>query len=334
MVVELAAALKKSELVEQCIVVDSGDNHFEDSDNFRLVRSSHKNQPYQRFLGYRAAKPGWLLYLDDDMEPLTDWDRKLSELLADKGSQYRMFALCFRDKHDQSYLQTTEKSVFSSKKPTPLVNALRWITGYPILPEGRYGANGVKGASPANGGEVEYVSGGAFIGHKDVLYRNFNPQLFNLYDKRLGKGEDGIMGFTTCKETKIYYYPQPLFLHNDQGNSVYTRNDYQFNKLVAFSRAYLSLEYYRLNNGVLLWARWLYFNYSFWRLVGMGLNLILKPTKRKWYGFKGYLNGSSKGIALKFHKDVNKLRAYWDAEVAKDLETLDLKPISQVEGKK
>ena len=326
-------------LFENLIVVDStseANQELMDNDRVVYLRSSHKNQPYQRFLGYNASSSNWLLYLDDDMEPFDGWGKQLALLVADKGKQYKMFALCFKDKHDQSYLKTTEKSVFSTcnNKLNPIINMIRWLMGYPILPDGKYGANGVKGKLPKKGGEVQYVGGGAFMGHRDVLYKNFNMQLFNLYDKRMGKGEDGILGYTTSKQTKLYYYPEPLFVHNDQGNSIYTRNDYQFNRLVAFSRAYLSLEYFRLNSNPLALARCLFINYSFWRLVGMGLNLVLKPSKMKWDGFRGYLNGTLKGVALKFHKDVNKLKAYWDEEVAKDLMTLDLKSISQAEGKK
>lgn len=336
----MVSMLERGEpMFENLIIVDSSDEANQSLvDNERVIylRSSHKNQPYQRFLGYNASTSNWLLYLDDDMEPFDGWGKQLASLVADKGKHYKMFALCFRDKHNQSYLKTTEKSVFSTgnKKPNPIVNMMRWLTGYPILPDGKYGANGVKGKQPKNGGEVQYVGGGAFMGLRDVLYKNFNMQLFNLYDKRMGKGEDGILGYTTSKQTKLYYYPEPLFLHNDQGNSVYTRNDYQFNRLVAFSRAYLGLEYFRLNSNPLVLARCLFINYSFWRLVSMSVNLILKPTKRKWDGFRGYINGTLRGIALKFHKDVDKLRAFWDAEVAEDSKTSDLKPKGQAERKK
>lgn len=330
-VIELVCALNKVQLVKDCIIVDSGGNYFPIVDCIKLIRSSHKNQPYQRYLGYRASTSSWLLFLDDDMEPLEGWDNELAYLLSCQGRHYGMFALSFRDKHSQSYLQTMEKSLFSfdNRKKNPIINIIRGLTGYPIPPDGKYISNGVKGKFPERGGEVEYVSGGAFIGHRDVLYKNFNMQLFDLYDIRMGKGEDGILGYTSSKQSKIYYHPQPFFLHNDQGNSVYTQSDYQFNKLVAFSRAYLSMEYFRLNGSPIVIARCLFINYSYWRLLGMALNLILKPSTRKLLGFIGYIIGTSKGMALKFYKDVNKLRDYWEVEVSKDLKTSDLKTISE-----
>ena len=52
------------------IVVDSSDiiNVNLSNKNITYIRSSHKNQPYQRYLGFKSANSDYLIYLDDDME--------------------------------------------------------------------------------------------------------------------------------------------------------------------------------------------------------------------------------------------------------------------------
>ena len=265
---ELALSMAKSDLVSNCIIVDSGGNNYPKSCNYRVIQASHKNQPYQRYLGYVASKSDWLLYLDDDMEPITGWEEILFSLIENKGTDTKAFALCFIDKHENSYLKRTESSIFAGSSQTKsIVKVVRMISGYPILNNGEFTFNGVKGSLPKNGGVVKYVGGGAFMASRQVLYRNFNMQLFNLYERRMGKGEDGIIGYTVFKLASIYYCPTPVFVHNDQGNSVYTRNDFEYNKLVAFSRLYLSCEFCRLNGKLIIFGRLSFLNYSFWRVL-------------------------------------------------------------------
>lgn len=320
MAAKLAENISKSKYVQNCIIVDSGDNEFIPSLAYSLVRSSHKNQPYQRYLGYKASISPWLLYLDDDMEPLDEWDEEIIGLILTKGTDgYGVFAIKFEDKHANSYLSNSEYSVFHSKQPNALLKVIRWFSGYPILKNGAYKLNGVKGRLPQAGGDIEYIGGGAFLVKRDILFKNFNMQLFSFYEKRMGKGEDGILGYTLSKISKVYFYSKTLFIHNDQGNSVYTENDYQFNKIFSFSRAYLSLEYCRLNNMSPIIGRLSFINFSFWRLVGLSVNAILKPNRIKTQRLKGYISGSLTGLNLNFTKELDKYNKYWEAEAEKDI---------------
>ena len=148
--------------------------------------------------------------------------------------------------------------------------------------------------------KVEHCSGGAFLAQSQYLYRNFNMQLFDLYDRREGKGEDGILTYTVSKSIAIYYCADQLFWHNDQGDSVYSSNHFRYNKIVASSRAYLNYEYHRLNNISLYYAQWGYFNYSFWRSLGLLLNFLMRPTLIRWHSLAGYFVGWRSGSTLKF----------------------------------
>lgn len=308
-----------SDLVSHCIIVDSGSNNYPKSKHYRVIETSHKNQPYQRYLGYSASESEWLLFLDDDMEPIQGWEKVLFSLIENKGTNTKAFALSFTDKHENSYLKRTESSIFSgSSQPNSLFKFIRKISGYPILANGEFTFNGVKGSLPKNGGLVQYVGGGAFMVSRHVLYQNFNMQLFNLYEKRMGKGEDGILGYTVFKSAPIYYCPTPVFVHNDQGNSIYTSNDFEYNRLVAFSRLYLSCEFCRLNNKLIIFGRLSYLNYSFWRALGLCINIIINPSKRKLQSLKGYLKGIFAGLGFRFDERCDS-NDYWINEAQLDL---------------
>lgn len=316
---ELALSMSKSDLVSDCIIVDSGSNSYPKSNNFRVIETSHKNQPYQRYLGYVASKSNWLLYLDDDMEPIRGWEEVLFSLIENKGTKIKAFALSFIDKHENSYLKRTESSIFSGLSQTKIfVKFIRQISGYPILANGEFTFNGVKGSLPKNGGFVKYFGGGAFMASRHVLYRNFNMQLFSLYERRLGKGEDGILGYTVFKFAPIYYCPTPVFVHNDQGNSVYTRNDFEYNRLVAFSRLYLSCEFCRLNDKLIFFGKLSYLNYSFWRVLGLCINTIFNPGNRKLHSLIGYLKGVFAGLGFRFDEHCSS-NNYWITEAHLDL---------------
>lgn len=281
------------------IVVDSGNNVFSNLDFAKVIRSSHKNQPYQRYLGYITANSDWLLYLDDDMEPIEGWYDKIQSLIwehSDKG----LIGIRFEDKHSNTFLKNTPRSALKQLSNNALIRSMRSISGYPILPSGRYYKNGVKGALPKNSGWTEHTNGGAFLAQRKFLFQDFNMQIFDLYDKRMGKGEDGILSYTVSKVAPLYFCAEQWFWHNDQGNSVYTQNHFRFHKVVAFSRAFLNLEYHRLNRIPLIFARFTYFNYSFWRFVGLFINFLIKPTKARRQSLQGNVIGWMKGMLIPF----------------------------------
>lgn len=312
---ELVSLIKKEDAKALIIVVDSGDKKFtidtKQYNNVNVVESKHKNQPFQRFLGYHHTKTDWILYLDDDMEPLESTFKVLNELITEKGNEFGLFALKFMDKHQNSFIKNQKESVLKSSR---MATFFRVFSGYPILPEGIYGRNGVKGIQPKQGGRTYHSGGGAFLVKKEYLYQNFNMQLFDLYESRKGKGEDGILSYTVSKQTNLYYYPKQLFWHNDQANSVYTKNEKQFNKIVAYSRLYLNLEYARLNNKSIFLARLSYLWYSKWRIFGLLINSILRPSKINWNRLKGYVTGVLMALGLNYKKKLEN-NSYWINEL-------------------
>jgi hypothetical protein len=305
------------------IVVDSSDNNHPDLADFSGVKylySSHKNQPYQRFLGATASKADYVLFLDDDMEVV---DYKFIEYINNNISNninISGLALHFENKDNISLVSQMPKSRL---KPTNnILNKLfvfiKVLSGYPVAKPGCFLSCGIRGLQPVNGGETQWVSGGAFLAKRNLLFINFNYQLIDLFEKKIGMGEDVIIGFTLKSHGKLIFVPKLLFIHNDQKDSSYTLNLYTYGKRVVYSRLYLTLERARLLNKSILNGHLYYHWHILWRIVGQMINFIAKPTKSRFEILKGSINGWLLSFGFKFDHKV-KQKTYWLMEIEKDL---------------
>lgn len=302
-VLELVKSLVKNRLVEKIIVVDSSTQNVsklllnEYSFKVQYVFSKRKNQPYQRYLGYVVSTSEILLFLDDDMEIAEEYfAERISETFSDKN--VGAIAINFKDKHSNTSLSKVPKSLLNNEHK--LKQMVNWFTGYPSLKVGILGLCGVRGKQPLKGGPTQLISGGAFAVLRKFIYINFNFQLFDLYDKKLGKGEDVILGYSIHKTTDIYYLDSLLFYHNDNSNSNYAGNHKLFAKRVIFSRLYLSLEKCRLDNSNFYFAYLHYHWFVLWRIFGLLLNLVFNPTKTRCKILSGSLLGWIESFSFKF----------------------------------
>lgn len=289
--------------VIEIIVIDSTDKNFKEIalTNVKQIISPHKNALFQRYLGWKAAKSGWVLFLDDDMEIIDENCFLFLGKLIRTKSDFHGFGLAFTNKHNNSVINTLPKSVTSKvSSKSFLGRTLRRFTGYPELPQGSYYYCGIRGSQPINGGNTEWFSGGAFLARKESLFKNFNLQMCDLFEEGLGMGEDVLLGYTLSKIGKIEYVDEVMFLHNDQGNSRFTTNLMGYGKRVFYSRLYLSLEYARLN-GLKLYKAYLYYNwYAFFRIVGMILNLLIGPNRSRARLIGGSFSGWLKSYSLRY----------------------------------
>ena len=305
----------------EIVIVDSSDQdnpNVKPSKNLLYHRTSHKNQPFQRFLGFNLSTSNYILYLDDDMEIVHD---VIFEKLEKYIEQYDPagFALKFVEVHKNTSLAVVPKSEIFDKMSL-LKKIKNRFTGLPDLPQGKLGMNGNKGKQPIGVGITEIVSGGAFLVKRNAMYKNFNFQMYDLYNEKFGKGEDAITGFTISKQGTLYSVPETLFKHNDQQNSSYSSNLESFGARVMFSRLYLSLEKTRLDESSFLLARIAYHWFALWRILGLALNFLKNCSEKRKSMLRGAWKGWIKSITFKFNSQLTR-NSYWVNEMQEEMKT-------------
>jgi len=315
--------LDSTSKIANIIVVDSSKDENRKIQQFKkvkYVRSSHANQPYQRYLGYLSSDAEILIFLDDDMELIDSlWIDKIEDVFS--TDTVVGAALSFNN--DNEFLNTKlPKTKFGNPKHVSVFRrVIKAFSGHPYLEPGKFWLCGIRGKQPINGGSTEWLHGGAFAARRNAIYKDFNFYLFDLFEHKLGMGEDVLLGYTLSKQGKIVYMPQELFYHNDQRDSTYTVDLQSFGKRVAYSRLYLSYEYGRLSGFhrslILIHYIW----YMLWRLMGMGINSVIDPKKSRKEMIKGYYSGVIE--ALKNRKN---LSTYGDGQLWKKEAENDINP--------
>lgn len=306
------------------VIVDSSDlvnTNLENNNSIIYHHTKHKNQPYQRFLGYSLAKSEILIFFDDDMEVIDDnFINKTIEIYKDLrivGIAYK-----FIDKSSNSSLSMVPQSKLFRKFKI-IKQFKNWFTGMPNLAQGKFGLCGNRGIQPIGGGNTEWLSGGAFSARKSTLFVNFNFQLFDIFEEKLGMGEDAIIGYGLSKIGKLYYHDELFFYHNDQKDSSYSVNLKAYAKRVAFSRYFLSKEKIRLDKRNTL----VFFHYSWyilWRFLGYFANLVLSPNKKRFDLLAGFVEGYKKVILYEF-KPITITKSFWVSEIENEIKNTNEK---------
>jgi glycosyltransferase involved in cell wall biosynthesis len=290
-----------SSYLNSIIVVDSSDIVHEElsiQNNLHYLRTVHKNQPFQRYMGYKNSQSDILIFLDDDMEVANpDFLQIIGNVFQD--GKVNGMAIKFADKHKNNSLDAIPVSNLLVRAKS-IKFFFGWFTGYPVMAEGKLGLCGIKGKQPANGGNTEWLSGGAFAVRRDIMFKDFNFQLFDIFEKKIGMGEDAIIGYGISRHGILLYHPDLLFYHNDQNDSTYSVDHFSYARRVTFSRLYLSLEKSRLNGDSIIRAYLHYHWYVLWRIVGLSLNLILKGNPVNKRLLKGTFEGWKLACTFRF----------------------------------
>jgi glycosyltransferase involved in cell wall biosynthesis len=308
------------ENLSKIIVVDSSDiiNHsLGNLVNVEYVHSSHKNQPYQRYLGFMQASADLILYLDDDMEMLfMNIFQDLNKIFIDNSVVG--LAINFKDKNEKNSLSKVPTSI-NNKTNSRVGDFFRFISFNSIPKVGQIGLFGLRGKQPTHLEETSIISGGAFAARRAKFFANFNFQLFDLFEKRMGMGEDTLIGYGLSKMGKVLFYESICFLHNDETGSNYSLDIISYSKRVVYSRLYIALEKARMDNKVqsIIYLKYLW--YVFFRVLGALISLIIRPEKSRLEVLKGTGLGFFKSLRLNYSFSL-KRNAYWLTELEKDMQ--------------
>jgi|TARA_B110000008_G_scaffold273359_1_gene307499 glycosyltransferase involved in cell wall biosynthesis len=315
-----------TQLPENIIIVDSSNtenNNIKGQHLVNYIQSKHKNQAYQRYLGFLLSKNDILVYFDDDMRIL---DHKCFTKIISTYKNENIIGV----QPNFSY----ENLFFDKKMPISKTRSLakknkffhffKTLSGNPDLNAGAFGFSGIRGSKPKNNETLEWFNGPVFSAKKKFLYNNFNFNLFTFYEDKIGKSEDSVLGFTLSKFGEIVYIDELLFKHDDQNDSSYAVDFVSHSTRVAYSRLYLSFEYARQSKISLVKA-FLHFNlHILGRITSMILNQLIDFKLSRIHILKGYFKGYIKALM-----DLKKLKNFdsglnWNKEAVNEI-NLDIK---------
>jgi len=318
----LVLQILELELVPQnIIIIDSSpieNKEIQEIDKVIYLKSSHGNQPYQRYLGTKISKEDILIFMDDDMRIL---DKNVFNIILNQYDTKDIIGVqpnftnaneFLRDNLPKSKMKIKSKKVF---------NFIKLLTGYPSPKQGKISYCGIRGPKQKDALKVECFNGGVFSVRKEFIFTDkFNFQLFSIFETRLGMGEDTIIGFEASRSGDIIYIEKSMFLHDDQKNSIYSVDILSYAKRVSYSRLYLSFEYRRLENKSKFIAFVHYNWYMLWRVIGLIINFSLSPrsVKRKKM-LRGYIEGWIKALKDSYSLSKQKDDYYWKNESKNDI---------------
>jgi len=313
--------LKSTILPHKIIIVDSSSKEnisIQKYSKVKYIKSSHPNQPYQRYLGQKLSTSNILIFMDDDMRIL---QKNAFEKILQKYNNHNIIGVQPNFINNNDFLQKSlPKSKINFKDKT-LNRWKRILTGYYIPKSGQLSFCGIRGEKPKNESYLQYFNGGVFSVKRECIFsEKFNAELLTIFENKLGMGEDTILGYEASKFGKIIYIEESLFLHDDQKNSTYSLNTYSYAKRVAYSRLFLSLEYQRLKNSSSIPAFLHYQWYMFWRILNLFINSIISKNKNTQKEMlKGFIFGWIKGNLSIFDFINNNKYNYWKKELENDI---------------
>lgn len=314
-------------LPENIIIVDSSpkeNSNIQKLDRVKYIRSSHGNQPYQRYLGTKISKSEILIFMDDDMRIL---ENTAFEKIINRYKDKKIIGVQPNFTNANEFLQEKLPKSKIKIKSKYIFSLIKTFTGWYIPEDGKLSYCGIRGKKPNNSASVEYFNGGIFSVYKNKIFtKKFNHYLFTMFEEKIGMGEDTILGYESSKSGKISYLKKSMFLHDDQKDSTYSLDMYSYGKRVAYSRLYLSNEYRYLQNKNKLLSLIHYQWYMIWRIFGIILNILISNKKEDNKKLlKGYLSGW-KNTFIYFFKIMKKEKLiYWEQEIENDISKYNTK---------
>jgi len=221
------------------IVIDSSrepNDCLAEDDDVRYVRSSHSNQPYQRYVGALAAGTPLIVYLDDDL---------FVEDLAFLGYVERAFL----ERNVPGvgvgidYIGAIDPVVGRPRGGFAASLVAWWAESRGQQKPGRINVVGNSGGKPEEDGPVQHLWGPMMAFRREVVLRAFDEGLLALYEVQLGKGEDKIISMRVWGAGGLWWVARCCLRHPPDQGSHYTASPRRFLTKVLVSRLYLAWVY-------------------------------------------------------------------------------------------
>ncbi len=293
------------------IVVDSSENsndYLENDENITYIKSSHKNQPYQRYLGSCLSTADILCFFDDDISIL---DTHIFEKIYNVyNGNTNIVAVGAKVKYNDNVKNNRSK----------LFKFISMLTGVPLSKNGEVNIfgqeNPFKIISTTN---VEILHGPIMSFKKSIFGDLITNNFLSIFEKRWAIPEDKFISFSASRKGLVYKINDFLVVH-PPNKSTYFSNVKDFEARVIYSRLWLAINIGKSKkyNNVFIYLMFGY--YLFWRLLITGINSILF-SKIQFEKFKGNLLGLKRIIQYGFNYQKITPGIDWKIEIENDIKT-------------
>lgn len=301
---------------EQIITVDSSDEEnqaVQELPGIVYIRSSHKNQPYQRLLGAQAATADVIVFMDDDLEIIC---KDIFQYLVTAFEYPETVGAAVAFEYLQPAKHEMNLPILDTRKGW---RQLFWqLTGVPFPMYGKMARLGVAGEKPTSQSEVQSFNGANMAFRRDIALKIIPDDLLSQVERRLSMGEDKVISMSALQYGRLQYIPEVCLIHPPNESS-YFQNIRSFTAKVTYSRLYLS----RIYAQVFHQPRWqevlIYYWFTAWRVLIAFFSLLIRPSQ----GRKDKLLGTMDGLwlALRLPQKAERLTPgiNWETEIQKDL---------------
>jgi glycosyltransferase involved in cell wall biosynthesis len=308
-------------LPQKIIIVDSSETEnkkIRKLEKVVYVRTSHKNQPYQRFLGLNISKEEIVIFFDDDVQILDiDLFKYLTESFNDKSIVGATLKFSDAEKNATSL----SMGIIEKQSNKSLLHSLFWtLTGAPPIKNNHIWLAGLKGSYDYSLGYTEAIGGpGTLAFRRKIAFHLFNVLLFSMYEKKLGKGEDKYISMEALKYGKIALIDKVCLFHPPHSSS-YFKNVYSFAHRDIYSRLWLSKRIAGVKNYSSFVVHLHYYWYAMWRIIIAGIHTLYSPKKANFDRFKGRCKGVWDTFVIPMKTEYLTPGINWQKELVQDLQ--------------
>ena len=249
--------------------------------NVIYIPSNHANLPYERYLGWKLAEQAssrYLVYLDDDLLPSgPETLSKLVEPLAFSNGDVIavtskiVYPFSRKESKDRWFIHLLGDARRSRPGTiTPSGNRI------PVTSDGRDYIH------------VDYLGGGAMAFLTNALSDEvFSRDLFAVYEKRIGKGEDTILSLRLKGVFTFLFAFNSVFLHPENDPVAYPTSGFNRGYAIAISRRMINDNYRGKHSPLMRDKLALYKTY-------IGVSILNLARMKDMYHFQfavGYIRG-------------------------------------------
>jgi len=311
-------------LPRRIIVVDSSDIkniEIQNTDRVIYIRSSHKNQPYQRYLGYKASEEEFIVFFDDDVKIL---DKDLFKYLLGSFQEKNTVGSTLRFTSEEVSSVDRSMGTENIKLNNTFITKHLWaLTGAPKIKSNGIWLAGLKGDYNYSLGYTEAVGGpGTLAFRRDIVDRLFDDVLFAMYERKLGKGEDKYISVGALKYGKIALVNK-ICLYHPPHDSSYFDDVYSFARREIYSRLWLSKRIASVKNISPVFMYLHYYWYAAWRIVMAAMHTLISPQKKNLDRFSGRVKGVLDTIVIPMTTEYLCPSIIWEEDLARDIKNIE-----------